>query len=357
MKKQGQLMSRSSKIDSTVQQYFFERKRRFTDTIRRLRRNDPELVHVDFKGMALNDYLVHQLCAAIRNNTALKSIDLSFNFISSACAQALASCNCKNLTKLDISHNEIQTMGAVELMRTRQFKSLNISYNKIVSDDHTAELAHLLEQDVTLEILVLTNNTIDETLLRALAQNTHLKVLDTSYAYLDDNGAHILAQNKTLKSLTLNHNGITTNGARAFFSNSALTHLGLSNNRIDNGILDVIEINSTLISLHIKDNTINKRVMRRIKDKMLNNAWAFSEDIQRLYAFSSVISNSRKKVDQDVFRMICDLYLPETPQKERIREKVLDDAIGRYKRFLDAKATASDETLVSLSDASSKKSR
>ena len=350
-------MSRSSKVDLTIQHLFFEQERRFADTIRRLRRNDPELIHVNFKGMALNDYSVHQLRAAIKNNTALRSIDLSFNYISSAGARALASCNCKNLTTLDISNNEIQTMGAVELIRTRQFKSLNISQNKIVTDAHTAELAHLLEQDVTLETLVLSNNTIDETLLRALAHNTHLKALDISDAHLGDEGAQILAQNKTLKSLTLNRNGITTKGARAFFSNPALTHLGLSNNRIDNGILDVIETNTTLISLHIKDNAINKRAMRIIKDKMLNNTWAFSEDIQRLYTFSSVISNPRKKVEPDIFRMICDFYLPEIPKKKMIKEKVLGDAIGRYKRFLDAKVTASDETSVSPSDASSKKSR
>lgn len=358
-------MSRADKIDQAISAHFFQQETTFRDIIRRLRSNDSMLTDVDLKAMRLTDHHVQELCQVLRNNTNLKSLDLSFNDgIGRLGVRALASCSCTSLKSLVMRHNKLSTMDMIELMRTRKFISLDMSHNEIAHDDDMPEFISVLEQNRQLDTLDLSYNKISEALAFALAhhpslrrltitdnqlsiplaaifsQSTHLKTLNLSGNRLGDVGAQYLSLNTTLSSLILDDNDITTAGAVPLFLNKTLTHLGLCHNSINSDIIRTIETNKSLISLHIKENSINSRVKKKITQVILGNRWENSLEslVERLYAASSAISNLAPGLNLDVFKVIMDYALPEMPSKTTIQKNIVDRAIGRYHRQFASRA-------------------
>lgn len=337
-------MSRSRGGD-VVSRFFFEKQQAFKQILERLSVNDSELTHVDLKGFALFDRHIFSLCRAMRKNTVLKSLDLSFNQIGSSGAQALFSYSCASLTELDLSNNEIEpdsntTAFAHSLEHNRTIKTLDLSDNTI-----DVTIASAIGRNKTIESLSLRHNHITIALVDVLSQNIHLKTLDLSDNQLNDGDAQRLSQCSTLKSLILEENSITTVGARALLSNARFTHLGLRRNTITHEIIDTIQHNTTLVSLDIKENRINKRSIKLIKDKLLSNQWDLYDHIQALFVLSSALSAPNKRLEVDIFHLISDYLLPEIPSKKIIKKTIIDQAINRYKRFLDSKPTQLDEPL------------
>ena len=338
-------MSRSRGVDATIRRFFFEREQAFEQTLQRLRLNDSELTHVKLKGFALSDHDIFRLCWAMIKNTALKSLDLSYNMIGNLGAQSLLSSHCTSLTDLDLSYNQIELDSNTEefahsLEHNRSIKTLDLSDNEI-----DVTIASAIGRNKTMENLSLRHNLIIIPIVEILSQNTHLKTLDLSDNQLNDAHALRLAQRATLKSLILNENDITTVGAAALLSNTKLTHLGLRRNAITHQIIDTIQHNTTLVSLDIKENAINKRCIKLIKDKLLSNRWDLYDNIQALFVLSSVLSTPKQGLQIDVFHLISDYLLPAMPSKKIIKNAIIDKAMNRYKRFLDSKPTQLDEPL------------
>lgn len=376
----------------------------FKDALQRLSQNDPTLTHLELKEMDLNDQDIFNLCRLLQGNTHLTSLDVSRNAIGHLGARYLASCR-SQLTALNISSNHIYSYGAAELVCNKKFKHLDVSVNFIQGDSGALQLADALDQNTTLETLnlafndvhlplaeilarhktltsldlghnrsaiplaaILSHNTTLKTLKLAgnqieaegagyLAANTTLITLDLSRNNVGLEGAESLARSTTLKSLSLSFNQLTSAAAELFARNHSLTHLDLSHNHIENKSAYILAQNATLVSLYTKGNAINKRGNASIKHRLAENRVALYEDIQRLYAFSSILSNRANRLPNDIFRVICPYFLPEIPLKQALIETMIQKSDGRrHALFTHVKAspTTHDEELASHHGASKK---
>ena len=144
---------------------------------------------------------------------------------------------------------------------------IDLNYNNIAG---AVALAQALHHNSTLEVLVLSNNSISDAgavaLAQALHHNSTLEVLVLSNNSISDAGAVALAQalhhNSTLELLNLSNNSISDAGtvalAQALHHNSTLEWLNLSNNSITDAgavaLAQTLHHNSTLEKLYLHGN-------------------------------------------------------------------------------------------------------
>ena len=209
-------------------------------------------VELDFSdgwfGPAPNQSL-STLCLALRVNTSLTSLDLSWNSIRNRGASSLSEALRVNtsLTSLDLSENSIGVEGASSLSEALRVNtsliSLDLSKNSI-GDEGASSLS------------------------KALRVNTSLTSLDLRYNYIRDEGASCLSEalrvNTSLTSLHLSHNSIGVKGGRSLSEalrvNTSLTSLDLSENSIGvegaSSLSEALRVNTSLTSLDLRYNSI-----------------------------------------------------------------------------------------------------
>ena len=217
------------------------------------------------------------LAHALRENTSLSSLGLSFNSIGGDGQTSLARTLRVNssLSYLNLCHTCIGDEGTKSLAQAlrvnRSLSYLGLPNNSIGSEGADF-LGLALRVNSSLSSLALCENSIGDegadSLAWALRVNTSLLSLDLSKNLVGDEGADALAQalrkNTSLSSLYLLYNSIGDEGARslaqALRENTSLSSLYLCYNSIgDEGALSTAQaltVNKSLSSLNLHSNTI-----------------------------------------------------------------------------------------------------
>jgi Ran GTPase-activating protein (RanGAP) involved in mRNA processing and transport len=180
-----------------------------------------------------NNSISNKVVQALVQLTSLTSLNLSYNNIGAAGAEALAqSTTLTNLTSLDLTYNNIGPGAAAALAQSTtltNLTSLDLSSNNIGDDG-----AEGLAQSTTLTNLTsldLFSNDIGAGGAVALARSTtltNLTSLDLAYNNIGAAGAEALARSTTLTNLTslnLVSNNIGDDGAEALARSTTLTNL------------------------------------------------------------------------------------------------------------------------------------
>ncbi len=220
---------------------------------------------LDLCNQDLNDERTEKLCKALANNTYIKALDVSYNQIGAAGAQALAAN--KTLISLDVSsNNQIDDAGAQALAANTTLTGLDVSSNQ--TGDAGAQA---LAANTALTTLTVTYNQIGDAGATMLAANTTFTSLDLTENQIGGAGAQALATNKTLTTLNLWGNQIGAAGAQALAANTTLTILNVSFNQLDAADAQVLAANKTLIALDVRGNEIGDVNEKAIRARLLKN--------------------------------------------------------------------------------------
>ncbi|XP_068721143.1 NLR family CARD domain-containing protein 3-like [Montipora capricornis] len=217
------------------------------------------------------------LFEALKVNTCLTTLKLSFNGIGNSVAKSLSEALKVNtcLTTLDLKWNKIDAAGAESLSEALKVNTsvttLNLSFNRI-GNSVAKSLSEALKVNTALTTLDLSFNKIDdsgaESLSEALKDNTSLTTLDLRCNEIGDSGAESLFEalkvNKCLTTLDLSRNEIGDSGAEslceALKDNTCLTTLDLNRNQIgDSGaksLSEALKVNKCLTTLDLSGNKI-----------------------------------------------------------------------------------------------------
>ena len=248
-------------------------------------------LHLSFN--AICDGGVAALADALIINSSLRVLNLGTNRILGPGASALAvalKCN-STLTELSMPFNNILDSGAAALADALKCNTslsrLDFSFNHI-GHHGAAALADAAKYNTTLTELRLSgNNGIGEIggacLADALQVNTSLTMVLLVGDNIGDSGATSLAEalkcNKTLTDLGLYNNNIGYPGtaalATALKCNNSLERLDLSGNNVsDRGaalLSDTLKCNTTLKELYLSRNSIGYRGIAALADALKQN--------------------------------------------------------------------------------------
>ena len=212
------------------------------------------------------------LAEALKTNTTIQSLNLSYNKLGPEVDIALAEVLKTNTTlqTLNLEHNNFGPEGFLALAEALKInttlQSLNLQSSKLGGEGALA-LAEALKTNTTLQTLNLKWNNINPeealALAEALKTNTTLQMLDLSGNKLGPEGAEALAEalkaNTTLTTLDLSTNDFGTKGAlalaEALKTNAALQSLSLRFHSLGpegaEALAEALKINTTLQSLNL----------------------------------------------------------------------------------------------------------
>ena len=232
--------------------------------------------HVNLSGTRANARMLGNgvlwLAEELRNDTTVRSLDLSSNNIRHAAANALASALEVNTTlgSLELSHNNLLGNGAqtlaASLQNSKSLTRLGLKSNGIGATGAAALAVSLASNRCSLTSLNLRGNGLTAvgaaSLAAALKSNTNLTELDLSENLVKETGATALAEalntNASLTSLSLRYNGIRSAASKlaaSLTSNTTLNSLDLKQNDLSQvdliAIAAVIGRNTTLMTLEL----------------------------------------------------------------------------------------------------------
>ena len=243
-------------------------------------------LHISFN--AIGEEGVVALAEALTSNSSLRVLNLGTNRILGPGACALTGLLKRNstLTELLVPFNNILDSGADALAEALKcnvsLSRLDLSFNNIGHPGATT-LAGAIKCNGTLTDLRLSGNKIGDAgasfLADAVQVNANLKMILLAGGSIGDAGATSLAEalkcNKTLKDLGLHDNDIGDSGttalAAALECNNSLERLDLSSNKItDHGALALsnsLKSNTILKELYLARNSIGYRGVNVLADE------------------------------------------------------------------------------------------
>ena len=229
---------------------------------------------------------------ASQEKRKIKILDIAFNDVGDAGAEALANATCLDgsLQTLCLSGNRVSQTGFQKLCDTlRHSRTLTSLYCSGNSGKHQGAeyIASILSSRlVPLKVFWFDGNNIQSTGARAisqgLCQNISLEHLNLSNNCIEDAGCEYIAsaleKQRHLKDLYLSFNGITATGlqflANALINYHALTKLDLDNNKIgDDGaeyLTDALG-HMSLSILNVAYNNIATRGIQCIVESLVMN--------------------------------------------------------------------------------------
>jgi Ran GTPase-activating protein (RanGAP) involved in mRNA processing and transport len=269
------------------------------------------LTSLVLSGMS-NPILDHQgtsVVQGIRFCRTLCVLDLSANMIGDTTMFELekACLDHPKLRFVNLEGNLITDQGSYSLSKvSRQFRSLNVSHNKIGAPGIAALLGSSGEKNCRLESLYLHRNNFEDSSAgsgqgsKGIALNTTLRSLNLSFLKMEDanNLGAGLILNKFLVSIDLSQNELQCNAVEfmtGIASNQSIEFIDFSNNRIGTrgalwimkGLAEKLRTQSNkLIQVRLLKNFYNPDLEEIIND-MNNPHLSAAMRIQR-YAPSSV---------------------------------------------------------------------
>lgn len=240
------------------------------------------LENLNLRNLALYDDGVNALVAAMRKNSIILSIDLSYNDISDEGVQALSGglLFMNAIKELKLNGNGIGLDSCryltASLKQSKSIKRLELANNRI-GDDGFEVFCQYLIYNMTLEELYLDGNVIGddgiECFQEAMFLNRTLKSLSIGSNRITKHGAKMFAavlyNNASLTSFDLSNNSIGADGMKCigdlmYFTNTivkmGLAHVDLFSHRSQLGfhaICDGIKANKSLTSLNLSNNSIS----------------------------------------------------------------------------------------------------
>ena len=262
------------------------------------------------------------VCKGMRTLTNLTKLNISNNNISSGEAAhdiaAVLSQN-KSLEELDLSFNNLGASGAVRIFqKIKGFTSLiKLNIGSIRMADFAADnIATVLNTNINLKELDLSYNNIQTVGAVQIFKNTvnlNLNKLNISHNNITDQGADDIAmfisQNIKLKELDLSHNNLQAAGAVKICRTniSKLTKFNISHNNItneaSNDVATFLSHNSKLQLLDLSYNNLgcisifkNMQSPNNLSVLNINNCYIISEAVKEL-ATLLLYSSKLKEID------------------------------------------------------------
>ena len=257
-------------------------------------KNNTALATLDLSNNNIGDSGAVAIGNALTVNTALATLDLSNNNIGDAGAAALGEALKDNnaLAMLNLYYNDIGDAGATAIGEALKVNAalatLDIEYNRIM-DTGAAAIGAALEANSVLTTLDLGGNKIGDSgataIAGALKVNTALTTLYLNSNKIKDSGAQAIGEalkvNAAIEVLGLYNNYLGDAAAitiaRALHVNTALTTMDLDSNRIgDSGataIAEALRVNTALLELNLENNVgVSDAVQQLITGYLAKNA-------------------------------------------------------------------------------------
>ncbi|MFA6038527.1 MAG: hypothetical protein WC748_10460 [Legionellales bacterium] len=219
------------------------------ETLHKLRKNSSKIVVLELKYKSLNDAHVLILRDALKDNSYVTEIDLTYNEITDIGAKEI--CQLKSITKVGLNSNKITDEGAIFISKQTHIKQLSIAGN-LLTDIGMSELEKvnfnklsLVEEGIRTVLYPKIKNDEVNTfnfksydinsqdlifICRFLKQFTSVKTINLSAHNLTDESAKILSQLENKVALDLSKNSITDVGAEFLAKNEFITALDLTSN-------------------------------------------------------------------------------------------------------------------------------
>ena len=276
------------------------------------------------------DYIIKY---ELEKNKNVTKLNISHNNIKSLYFLIQEINSLVHLNELDISNNNIDRIEVEKLVNSLVPLPSSFKYNKIkltilnigsnnIGDAGAIAIAKVLTY-YELTKLDISNNNIDESgaiaIAKALEINSSLTILDISNNNIDESGVKEIAKalqiNTTLKELIIVGNNIYDDGvqfiAKALTLNSSLTKLDISYNNIGNAgakfIEEALKKNTTLKALIIDNNFISDDLLTKIKEALenksqINNLLENKSQINNLLENKSQINKLSKTENPTILR-------------------------------------------------------
>lgn len=235
---------------------------------------------LDLSDSSLTDSQIPALLEFLKLHKQITYLDVSHNDIGDLGAMALAQLN--TLTTLDISYNKIGVIGAEEFAKNITLMRLSMAYNTI-GDEGAIVLA---EKNKFLTVLDVKHNDIGFLGVKALAENKTLKILNLTYNNIGDEGAELLARNEILNALDVSGCNIGYLGFQAFAHNQSITKLFFSDNNVNYKNLEQL--------INVQD--LNKMTTLLVKSLRFVNVFNFSRD--RCYVDEELRDDCLKHIEK-----------------------------------------------------------
>ena len=171
-----------------------------------------------FSHSELNDFHIERLADALTHNTLITKLNLSHNNIQAEGCIKIAEALQKNPSTLEtllLDNNPIGSEGAIELFKALKthlkLRELNLSKCGISTYNSSIALKDMLETNRSLKYLVFKQNHLQGSSLQqvfdSLKRNTTLNTLILCNTFVDqlESLTSALVANKTLTSLSLSH--------------------------------------------------------------------------------------------------------------------------------------------------------
>ena len=233
------------------------------------------------------------LAEAIKHNSTIIQLDLSSTELSICDCTALGEAIKHNstITQLNLSYNELGTGDCTALAEAIKHNStitqLNLSYNQLGIGDCTA-LAEVIKHNSTIAELDLSGNDFGTGDCTAVAEAikhnstiTHLNVSDNQLSTGDCTAlAEAIKHNSTITQLNWSFNqlgtGVCTALAEVIKHNSTIAELDLSGNKLGTGdctaLAETIKHNSTIIQLNLLYNQLGTGVCTALAEAIKHNS-------------------------------------------------------------------------------------
>ena len=248
-----------------------------------------DLIKLNICGIGITEIAADDIATVLNNNNKLEELDLSHNNIKTVGTtiifkkastvnlhkfninhnnitgdvdyiEGFLSTN-TNLEELDLSHNNLQAAGAIKVCKTNLTKltSFNISHNNIAFDA-TNDIGTFLSHNTKLQILDISGNNIQELGYIFKSVLSNLTSLNISHSGVINEAADELAtfllQNTSLQGIDLSYSNLSTSSAVKIFkgmkNTSNLKIINISHNMIKDEAADMLA-NVLLNNIKLKD--------------------------------------------------------------------------------------------------------
>lgn len=196
-----------------------------------VRNSSGDLINEDT--IIIDDEKAILLVEALKYNSYIIHLDLSFNDIGDEGAIALAGLN--TLKSLKLAGNWIKLTGGIALVKSN-LEYLSLEANSLHNDSNYENKVELIDalinnhtiKDLSFECCLFS----DELINKLIKENNTLTILGLSQNNLTDAAIQSISINHTLKELHLSDNNITNVGIDYILGNTYLSYINLAHTNI-----------------------------------------------------------------------------------------------------------------------------